>query len=462
MIVSYQDVTEHHRNELAYLRQKQTLEQTKTHMGQLEADLNTDLVEMHSKQLVMQNQNVVGKTLTSMIRHLAELLIAEEDRERAIAAFSPKHLLDQYAQGNRVLESTWEMRSTEGRTSWVQVEVELILEPYTGHIKAFFKLTDITTEREHQLQTQLRSEKDGMTGLLNRATLELRVKECMKNDAAPGVMLLVDMDDLKKINDTYGHIEGDKAIRGIAQALTTHFRQTDIIGRLGGDEFLVYLRGAAVNPNAIAATLTAFLRRLSVIPVGDMPGRNIRCSVGCAVQSSEGEEFEALYRRADIALYHVKRGAKNGFAFYHPEMEENYQFRSEKMLTVPEEGPMRVSEGQRLLDYYELVLSMNLTTNSYFLAAEMADGVFSQLPLFGSFDDFMKLAAKGVHPDDVERVWLQLSRERLLKAHESGRKHIHTRFRFARGDDYCTVEATVILYTNECGNVCNFTLLRWA
>lgn len=465
-ILSYQDVSEHRRYEMAYLRQKQAVEQEKLQMGQLEADLSADIIDAQSGRLMLTDTTVVGQTLTSFKQQMVELKMLEEDREEGRQFFSPGYLLDQYEQGNCVLTRVWKMHFRGGTSGWVRVEVELVREPYTEHIKAFFELTDITVERENQLSVKLRAEKDGLTGLLNRATMENRIKECMQQDDAAGVLVLMDMDDLKKINDTYGHLEGDKALRSVAQAMKQHFRQTDIIGRLGGDEFLLYLRGAAKNPDAIAASLTAFLHRLSALTVGDDGAHRISGSIGCAVQSAENADFETLYRQADVALYHVKRCTKNGFAFYDEDMQrQDYQFRRENMLLPTQVGKQNTIDGQRILDAlrgcYQMVLSMNLTADSYFLATEGNGGAFGHLPVFGSFEDFVSLMLKEVHPEDRDMFQKELSRDVLTKVYTAGTKVARSRFRFTDEGNYRDVEATALLYEDGNGDVCGFMLLRW-
>lgn len=470
VIISYQDVTEHHRYELTYLRQKQMIEQEKAHIGQLEADLNADVIEIQNGSMMPLANKSAGETLTSFAHRMVELKMQDEDQEAALEFFSCAYLLDQYQKGNYLLERTWKMRFSEGNIDWVRVVVELVLDSYTGHIKAFFKLSDITIERETQMLTKLRAERDGLTGLLNRSTVEYQIRECMKTDEVPGILILLDLDDLKKVNDTYGHIEGDRAICGIAQALKSQFRQTDILGRIGGDEFMVYLRGAAESSDAISVKLIEFSKRLSALSVGQEGSHSLHCSIGCAIQEPQTDDFETLYRRADVALYHVKRSTKNGFAFYDTEMErESTRSRSEtaqdvriaareEMLKVPEEGERLLDA---ILDCYELVLSMNLTANRYVLAAEVSNGVFSKLPLSGTFADFFDLVLKGVHTDDLADFQRKLSRDGLIQAYKDGARSMRSRFRFIHDGSYRYVETIVILYTNKRGDVCDFTLLRW-
>lgn len=167
-----------------------------------------------------------------------------------------------------------------------------------------------------------KAEHDLMTGLQNRVSAEEHVQMHITDGKNPGILILLDLDDLKGINDTLGHSAGDQAILGISQTLKSHFRSDDVISRIGGDEFMIYLPGAANNQTAIASSLTVLQQKLSVIPVDAAETRYINCSIGCAVQSESANTYEVLFKQADIALYHVKHNRKNTFAFYAPEMEQ--------------------------------------------------------------------------------------------------------------------------------------------
>ncbi len=328
-LISCRDINVQYEHELAYLRQMQMLEDSKDHLGIIEVDLTTDMIESQGGQLTPPGALAVGRTLSDFGQQMVSMKLTESDRLDGLMFFSREYLLPQYAEGSRQLERAWQMQFRNETLRWVNVLVELMRDPYTGHVKAFIRMTDITEKKEHQMELLSRSEHDGMTGLLNRAAAEERIREHLIARTNPGILILLDLDDLKGINDHLGHPEGDRAIMGIAAILKGHFRETDVIGRLGGDEFIIYLPGAAENYEAISASLTSLLRKLAAISVGENNERRVQCSIGCTIQTPETNSFEVLYNRVDTALYHVKRNGKNNFAFYSPEMEcEDYQFRS--------------------------------------------------------------------------------------------------------------------------------------
>lgn len=156
-------------------------------------------------------------------------------------------------------------------------------------------------EKAAGLQTL--SATDGLTGLLNRREV-LRVSETLisgaRRHAQSLSMLVVDIDNFKQINDGQGHTAGDTALKELGQRLQQHGRQSDIVGRFGGDEFVCVL------PNSGLDEAIAFAERLhelvSAVAVGD---HKLTISVGIATEV-EHIEFERLFRKADGALYQAK------------------------------------------------------------------------------------------------------------------------------------------------------------
>jgi len=347
---------------------------------------------------------------------------------------------------------------------WKKWEFATVYDRKGAPRRAVIFAEDITKEKQAQMEVQSRAEKDGLTGLLNRSTTQERIRLKMAENK-PGILLHIDLDDLKTINDIYGHGEGDRALQAIAEILRQHFRESDVIGRIGGDEFLVYLPGAAENTESISVSISALLRKLTVVGVGTESAHRIHCSIGCAVQEDHAS-LEMLYKQADMALYHIKRSGKNNFAFYTPEMElEDYRFQAQRLMSLRDKKKLENTELRYLpaaiSDFYQLVITMNLSNNSYYLIDGVKNSAVHQLPDYGVMDDFIGHIAQAVHPLDRALFMRKLSRENLLQTYSRGMAGIRVCFRFPDGEVYRQAETSVVFYTNDDGDLCDFTLVRW-
>ncbi len=465
-LLSYKDVTQQHEHEMAYLRQFQSLSETEYSLGLMEVDLTADRIELQDSLFAPIQASGVGGSLTDFAEQMITLKMREEHWDEARIFFSPRFMLQQHELGNRLINRTWPMTFHSGRHGWVRFDVELIADSYTGHIRAYFRIWDVTSLKEKQLEIQHRSERDGMTGVYNRSTTEELIHEQLKDESSRGIFAIVDLDRLKQINDSYGHREGDKAIVNVVQILKTHFRSSDIIGRIGGDEFVIYMIGAAKNKEVISGTITELLRKLGALSVGENEEIGITCSIGCVVEQ-EDSTYESLYWQADKALYHVKKGGRNNFAFYSPEMEnDSFVYQADKLFSLDHDKQSESVEVQQLLtalsDYYHLVLSCNITENKYHLMQEVQNGVFSQMPIFGKMDNMVNLSMMRMPPEDAERFDRAVSRHALLEANARGDKYVTVSFQFQDLDGtYKPAECTSILHHNEKGDLCEFALIRW-
>lgn len=168
-----------------------------------------------------------------------------------------------------------------------------------------------------------RAQYDVLTGLLNRSTFEARLEEWMRTAAADRppmfAVLFVDLDRFKFVNDTFGHDVGDHLLRSIARTLRDNVRDEDIVARVGGDEFVIALRG--LRDRETAAVIAEKLVKLLSAPF-DVDGRaiTVSASIGIAVYPRDGESVTALTKSADYAMYAVKSGGKNAFNFSTAEM----------------------------------------------------------------------------------------------------------------------------------------------
>lgn len=156
------------------------------------------------------------------------------------------------------------------------------------------------------------SRTDALTGLYNKATLE---QLCAERIAEPGheyTLLMIDLDNFKKINDEYGHDMGDEVLKGVGDVLRRCFRADDILGRFGGDEFVVLLN-RCTDRKVVCDRMRSFSRELSLLSFS-APGPVVQCSAGAAFRRN-GDDLRALFIRADSALYDAKRSSKGSVCF---------------------------------------------------------------------------------------------------------------------------------------------------
>jgi diguanylate cyclase (GGDEF)-like protein len=162
-----------------------------------------------------------------------------------------------------------------------------------------------------------KAQTDALTGLLNREAAVSRITQFLEGDGKNHrhALLMVDLDNFKMINDNFGHFQGDEVLAALSAKIRTAFRSVDIVGRLGGDEFIVLLKHA--YSNSIIKRKAIELRSvLEYMYVGGDVSVSVTGSIGISVYDADGKNFEQLYKEADEALYRAKLAGKNKFLFF--------------------------------------------------------------------------------------------------------------------------------------------------
>ncbi|MEG0806000.1 MAG: EAL domain-containing protein [Lachnospiraceae bacterium] len=155
---------------------------------------------------------------------------------------------------------------------------------------------------------------DPLTGIYNRSialSLVNGVLDSSKNMQA--AMLMLDIDNFKCINDTYGHVCGDEILKSVTQTLRSYFRKSDVIARMGGDEFCVFVPNVPIA-DTIKGKCKELLAELSKIHI-EGKDVTVHCSIGIAMGTGIEDDFNSLYLKADEALYKAKRQGKNQSCF---------------------------------------------------------------------------------------------------------------------------------------------------
>ncbi len=178
-----------------------------------------------------------------------------------------------------------------------------------------------TQEKIRGLQTAAFT--DPMTGCLNKSASQERIADiCHK---IPGALMIIDLDSFKLVNDIYGHAMGDKVLIRFAEILRSVMRTDDIVGRLGGDEFIAFCQN--VNDFEVIKKKTEYMNKHILESAIDFMGEQMNIplgvSVGCVFSPDEGIDFTDLYKKADKALYSVKQNGKHGADIFKSEEGES-------------------------------------------------------------------------------------------------------------------------------------------
>ncbi len=165
---------------------------------------------------------------------------------------------------------------------------------------------------------------DQLTGLLNKISSQIELaKVCEKSI---GALMMIDLDSFKLVNDIHGHSMGDQVLINFADILRSAVRHTDILGRMGGDEFVAFCHG--IHDEQTVAAKSKFINERIVEMAKRLMGEDMNiplgASIGCAFVPMSGTEFAELYQKADKALYGVKQNGKHGYGIFKEyEGEEN-------------------------------------------------------------------------------------------------------------------------------------------
>ncbi len=233
-----------------------------------------------------------------------------------VLAQSPGWVSEDYAECMiDIFNATWYLRAVpmEGWISWVNT-VEFAIACLFVDI---LLVAAIGMALRIHREMRERAFKDNLTQLYNRHYLEQKVKKLLQN---PGkhmhyACILVDVDNFKEVNDTFGHQKGDEVLVDVAQLLQDMASHTDIVARLGGDEFVVFYQYSG-EEEKLRQAVQGICDKIRRPVVQDGKSIPISSSIGVSRFSQDGEEWEVLLKKADDALYECKRRGKDGFCIY--------------------------------------------------------------------------------------------------------------------------------------------------
>ncbi len=243
---------------------------------------------------------------------LRSLAYTEEDAERI------DRLLDGVADDSTHRhEDELRLRHADGDPVWVHVTATASPDPGDG-LLAVVHLTDVSERRSYEARLEHLADHDPLTGFFNRRRFDeelARVVALSRRHGRQAALLLIDLDQFKYVNDTYGHLTGDVVIGHVGEVLRSRLRDTDVLGRIGGDEFAVILDEADVDHGRRVAGELLDELRASGLTVATGQTLVVTASIG-VVPIDAGWQLtpEELLMEADIAMYDAKDAGRNQVA----------------------------------------------------------------------------------------------------------------------------------------------------
>lgn len=227
-------------------------------------------------------------------------------------------LCAQMDAGAEKVSAELRVRVSPDRYVWYRLEGALLADKQGSPFKIIGRLANIDKQKRETEVLTKKLQYDPMTGILNKVATEQQIDRLLREKsgaARKSALFIVDIDNFKLINDTRGHLFGDRVITHIAREIKRILSPDDLFGRIGGDEFVIFLRdiASADEARSKAEALRGLFEKMTL---ENETGVGLSGSTGIALAPEEGLTYRELFAKADQALYEAKAHGKDGFAFY--------------------------------------------------------------------------------------------------------------------------------------------------
>jgi diguanylate cyclase (GGDEF)-like protein/PAS domain S-box-containing protein len=308
-------------------------------------DVNDSLVQM----LGRPRTDLIGATLDDISHPL------ERDRNASMLRQAASNESERYRFEQRFLH-------VDGDTVWARTFVS-VMDDGEGDSLAILHIEDITEQRHTAQQMEWAATHDGLTGLPNRFRFLERLGVHIES-AEPGsiAVLFIDIDNFKVINDSLGHDAGDQLLRAMSDRLRTVVRDRDLLGRFGGDEFIVMLRDVSGNydPFEVAERLRAEIAKPLLVDGAEL---FVTASIGITVSDRDGVTTSEMLRDADAAMYRAKARGRDCVEVFSPGSHDA------TVLTLRTTNELRRGlERGEIVPYYQPIVQL---TNGHLVGFEV-------------------------------------------------------------------------------------------
>lgn len=220
------------------------------------------------------------------------------------------------SKGKSILEAQYRIKDRLGEFIWCQAMGQTMYDDDKKPIRVIGKIVNVDTQKRELEALEYKATRDPLTGIYNK---EVTIKKIDKfitgNKNNKHMLMVIDFDDFKKVNDNYGHLQGDKVLTYVIGRIKDIFSEGEIVGRIGGDEFVVFA-GSITSIDEVLKKADSLMNALDTTYNDNGQTIPISGSIGIAIYPEDGLHYEQLMGCADKALYRVKEQGKNNYMFY--------------------------------------------------------------------------------------------------------------------------------------------------
>lgn len=285
----------------------------------LEWDFETNKITAMSNFKALFGRNAI--TVNDAQDALSVKAVHEDDRDVFVKVFAT------IKGGDEVEDARFRIADNNGNYHWCSLSGLVVKDSSGKPYRAIGSLENIENRLNREIELRQKAETDQLTGLYNKAAVESLIKDALQLEEHKNhkhALIIIDVDNFKNVNDKLGHLYGDTVLAELAEELRRIFRTSDIVGRAGGDEFFVMLKNFGDN-EMVTKKATDICKNFGKTYSGKQSKVSISASVGIAVFPKDGEDYETLFKCADLALYDTKAKGKNGFTYYNGQKDISYQ-----------------------------------------------------------------------------------------------------------------------------------------
>ena len=248
------------------------------------------------------------------------------------------------------IEADFRLLKGEQGYVWCRARVTVQADEAGRPLKAVGILTDIDQQRRETEQLRDAARTDSLTGVLNKGATQERISSFLNGEGQEGThaLAIIDIDNFKHINDRLGHPFGDALLGDVASRLRGLFRQTDIVGRIGGDEFIVLMRDVTA-PDFIRRKGKELVETFRQTFTSAGQKYRLTMSVGFALYPANGLNYRELYRNADHALYVAKNNGRDQYCIFDDAMRASAFISN--VGEIAAEGRQRVPSRENMTEY---------------------------------------------------------------------------------------------------------------